>query len=509
MMSPRFKMVILILISLLAFFIINKSTFAQEDPKAPLMDAYNKCKTYNKAGDKPNYCSDQGLNIICYNNQEDSVYYCCPINLQELATTTKSHYPGVNLSPFDQFHCEASGPSPTIVPTPTPIIKGECVQKTTSGFEACPNEHPFYCKTQSINMCCSSAEEAKNQKLACDAFSKMDEYKNNYCVDGDRLIKKDETFCKDGEPNQCVLNSNLNLTEPKPLTSCNQDEVCVESVDNNMLTGTCKKRSEMNKTCGNAQVTEEQIQYEQMGSQTVPIKLESANKCCCVDEPQFLNSSQTNIISSQNVGGLINDWFGSTWKKLIPADDADKLKIANACMPGSFPSNKKNKDLNQKVDVCSDDCICVPDDCSQISDTQSVEYQRCVASKTGNLCDKYLFGKEDKSGDIKCNDEYCRCNSCVVSNGYWSAIGCIKFDSFSGFISENVFPIAIGFAGLFAFLCIIYSAFMLQTSQGSPEKIKKAQENLTSCILGLMIIIFSVFILRLIGVSILRIPGFN
>ena len=41
------------------------------------------------------------------------------------------------------------------------------------------------------------------------------------------------------------------------------------------------------------------------------------------------------------------------------------------------------------------------------------------------------------------------------------------------------------------------------------EKIKKAQDLLTSCIMGLMLIIFAVFILRLVGVNILRIPGFS
>jgi len=49
---------------------------------------------------------------------------------------------------------------------------------------------------------------------------------------------------------------------------------------------------------------------------------------------------------------------------------------------------------------------------------------------------------------------------------------------------------------------------MMQSSQGNPEKLKKAQEMITSCIMGLMLIIFSVFILKLIGVNILKIPGF-
>jgi len=87
-------------------------------------------------------------------------------------------------------------------------------------------------------------------------------------------------------------------------------------------------------------------------------------------------------------------------------------------------------------------------------------------------------------------------------------MGCVYTDT-KDFIEKTVFGLGIGLAGGFALLCIIYAAFMMQSSQGNPEKLKKAQELITSCIMGLMLIIFSVFILRLIGVSILKIPGFG
>lgn len=105
--------------------------------------------------------------------------------------------------------------------------------------------------------------------------------------------------------------------------------------------------------------------------------------------------------------------------------------------------------------------------------------------------------------------ERSECLRCVGNNiGVWTAIGCVYSD-LDKFITEKVFGWGIGLAGIIALLCIIYSAFTLQTSGGNPEKIKKAQELLTSCIMGLMLIIFSVFILRLIGVDILKIPGFG
>jgi len=111
------------------------------------------------------------------------------------------------------------------------------------------------------------------------------------------------------------------------------------------------------------------------------------------------------------------------------------------------------------------------------------------------LCDKYLKNSKDY-------------NSCVTCQGIWTGLGCIKSD-LEKFITENVMTFGMSLAGIIAVLCIIYSAFELQTSSANPEKIKNAQERLTSCILGLLLIIFSIFILKLIGVDILRIPGFG
>src|SRR3989344_2144636 len=104
------------------------------------------------------------------------------------------------------------------------------------------------------------------------------------------------------------------------------------------------------------------------------------------------------------------------------------------------------------------------------------------------------------------------CENCLTgvggSVGVWSGLGCVKANV-NTFIQETLLGWGVGLAGIIALLCIIYSALMMQTSSGNPERIKKAQEMLTSCIMGLMLIIFSVFILKIIGVDILRIPGFN
>lgn len=130
---------------------------------------------------------------------------------------------------------------------------------------------------------------------------------------------------------------------------------------------------------------------------------------------------------------------------------------------------------------------------------------RCMISGTpliGPLESLKAFCTNQTSSNDKNN-----CNFCITGGGVWTGIGCVQ-GSINEFVGQTVFGMGIGLAGGFSLLCIIYAAFMMQSSQGNPEKLKKAQEMITSCIMGLMLIIFSVFILRLIGVNIIKIPGF-
>lgn len=137
------------------------------------------------------------------------------------------------------------------------------------------------------------------------------------------------------------------------------------------------------------------------------------------------------------------------------------------------------------------------------------------ASDPGCICVNAISPSPSYIGALNsfCQSQYTQsdrnaCLQCANQGGVFSGIGCVQTD-FKSFIEQTVFGIGVGLAGGFSLLCIIYAAFMMQSSQGNPEKLKKAQEMITSCIMGLMLIIFSVFILKLIGVNILRIPGFG
>ena len=89
-----------------------------------------------------------------------------------------------------------------------------------------------------------------------------------------------------------------------------------------------------------------------------------------------------------------------------------------------------------------------------------------------------------------------------------TAIGCIPVGNTNAVI-VFILRWAIGVGGGIAFLLILYAGFMIMTSSGNPDRLKAGQELMTSAIAGIIMLIFSVFVLRVIGVDILKLPGFG
>lgn len=89
-----------------------------------------------------------------------------------------------------------------------------------------------------------------------------------------------------------------------------------------------------------------------------------------------------------------------------------------------------------------------------------------------------------------------------------TALGKIDVSSPTDFIAK-AFGILLSFAGGIALIIIIFSGYRLLISQGDPEKVKNARETLTSAIVGLLFIIFSIVILQVIAIDIFHIPGFT
>lgn len=148
------------------------------------------------------------------------------------------------------------------------------------------------------------------------------------------------------------------------------------------------------------------------------------------------------------------------------------------------------------TDLTDKSCICI----------REKDATSSAILELNSFCKKYFPVRDNTKADY--NSELQKCSRCMMqTGGFYTALGCMPLDM-PTFISQYILALGIGLAGGVALLCILYSAFRMQTSMGNAEAIKKAQENMTACITGLIVIIFSVLILRIIGVDILRIPGF-
>lgn len=93
-------------------------------------------------------------------------------------------------------------------------------------------------------------------------------------------------------------------------------------------------------------------------------------------------------------------------------------------------------------------------------------------------------------------------------SGILTAIGCIPIRDANEFVGWFL-RWAMGIAGGIAFVLMLIAGFQIMTASGNPEKVQGGKELLNAAISGLILIIFSVFLLKLIGVDILALPGFN
>jgi hypothetical protein len=101
---------------------------------------------------------------------------------------------------------------------------------------------------------------------------------------------------------------------------------------------------------------------------------------------------------------------------------------------------------------------------------------------------------------------YAQLGGACKSNELDTAIGCINvtdFGTFAGFL----LPWIIGIAGGIAFFFILFSVLLITTSAGDPKKLQAGQEQLTSAVMGLVLVVFSIFLLRVVGYDVFKIPG--
>lgn len=100
---------------------------------------------------------------------------------------------------------------------------------------------------------------------------------------------------------------------------------------------------------------------------------------------------------------------------------------------------------------------------------------------------------------------------------FYTGIGCFSTDLTEGFRSEGaasaltrpLLNVLLSFAGGIAFLYLLYGAFLVVTSHGDPEQLRRGRRTLVGAIVGVIFAMSAVFLINLIANGILKIPGFG
>jgi hypothetical protein len=146
--------------------------------------------------------------------------------------------------------------------------------------------------------------------------------------------------------------------------------------------------------------------------------------------------------------------------------------------------------------------------CNNKNDSCSTNTNLWWDQVTGSSCTSTNTGTNTGTGISANNSSYNpSCTTASGKQGMNTALGCVPIEikDFIPWLMTWFF----GMAGGIAFLLMVYGFILIATSSGDEKKAQAAKETITSAIVGLLVCIFAVFILRLIAVNILQIPGIN
>ncbi|MDQ6985796.1 MAG: hypothetical protein Q9M91_06520 [Candidatus Dojkabacteria bacterium] len=91
------------------------------------------------------------------------------------------------------------------------------------------------------------------------------------------------------------------------------------------------------------------------------------------------------------------------------------------------------------------------------------------------------------------------CNNCIIQGGIWIVIGCLDVTPLG--LVTGMIRIAFGVMGGVALIQLILAGLMYQS--GQEAKIVEAREKFFATLAGLAVLVFSVVILRIIGINVL------
>lgn len=118
----------------------------------------------------------------------------------------------------------------------------------------------------------------------------------------------------------------------------------------------------------------------------------------------------------------------------------------------------------------------------------------------------YACEQIDENSPLKGKCQECGGELHGEPEGLWTAFGCISTDPVE-MIKTGVY-IGISIAGGVGMISIIIAGLLYSISTGDPKRTTQAKELMTSALIGILFIIFSVTILRFIAGDLMHVPGF-
>jgi hypothetical protein len=223
--------------------------------------------------------------------------------------------------------------------------------------------------------------------------------------------------------------------------------------------------------------------------------------------------TQTGLIGTCKLGGCDenennygqSNCSGPAWSCCAPCDPEGTTKICGSlnCCSGLTSVPIQGGDCQCQTPSPTPTGGCLPDgtDCEASDTTDKANCSDCCNGY--HLVGGSSFICGGGSASAIGTDPFCSTHS---GDGIDTAIGCIPISSGNAFV-EWLFPKLLGIMGGIAFLLMLYGGFLVITSSGNQERLKAGHETITSAVAGLVFAIFSLFLLQLIGIDILHIPG--
>ncbi len=202
------------------------------------------------------------------------------------------------------------------------------------------------------------------------------------------------------------------------------------------------------------------------------------------DSEDYNMCSQNGAGNSKPRGNCASGYYCQTGGSLGDAC------ISGKCLKGCITSGTCGKSTS----VCSNyECRCAND-----------RQEKCSVVKSAITFEspKYRYNTPTPI----CSEDQVKNKNCQIQTGLGIKI---NFTGGPGEFIKTLMGILFGVIGGIATILIIFSGYRLMVSQGNPEKIQGAKDQLTAAIIGLLFTIFSLVILQTIGYDILRLPGFG